>query len=49
MQAPKINATSTRWLARPAFAEAVQRFHEGEGQGIENYMEDLGRRSPLKG
>ena len=44
-----IKATSAHWLAHPAFAEAVQRFLDREGQGIENYMEDLGRRSPLKG
>ena len=43
-----IKATSAHWLAHPAFAEAVQRFLDREGQGIENYMEDLGRRSPLK-
>jgi uncharacterized protein len=44
-----IKATSAHWLAHPAFTEAVQRFLDREGQGIENYMEDLGRRSPLKG
>ena len=44
-----IKATSAHWLAHPAFAEAVKRFLDREGQGIENYMEDLGRRSPLKG
>jgi uncharacterized protein len=44
-----IKATSAHWLAHPAFAEAVQRFLDREGQGIENYMEDLGRRSPLRG
>jgi predicted N-acyltransferase len=43
-----IKATSAHWLAHPAFAEAVQRFLDREGQGIENYMEDLERRSPLK-
>ena len=43
-----IKATSAHWLAHPAFSEAVQRFLDREGQGIENYMEDLGRRSPLK-
>ena len=43
-----IKATSAHWLAHPAFSEAVQRFLVREGQGIENYMEDLGRRSPLK-
>jgi uncharacterized protein len=44
-----IKATSAHWLAHPAFSEAVQRFLDREGQGIENYMEDLGKRSPLKG
>jgi uncharacterized protein len=43
-----IKATSAHWLAHPAFSDAVQRFLDREGQGIENYMEDLGRRSPLK-
>ena len=44
-----IKATSAHWLGHPAFSDAVQRFLDREGQGIENYMEDLGRRSPLKG
>jgi uncharacterized protein len=44
-----IKATSAHWLAHPAFSDAVQRFLDREGQGFENYMEDLGRRSPLKG
>ena len=44
-----IKATSAHWLAHPGFSDAVQRFLDREGQGIENYMEDLGRRSPLKG
>ena len=43
-----IKATSAHWLAHPGFSDAVQRFLDREGQGIENYMEDLGRRSPLK-
>jgi predicted N-acyltransferase len=43
-----IKATSAHWLAHPAFSDAVHRFLDREGQGIENYMEDLGRRSPLK-
>ncbi|MEY3782377.1 MAG: hypothetical protein RIS97_555 [Pseudomonadota bacterium] len=44
-----IKATSAHWLAHPAFSDAVHRFLDREGQGIEHYMEDLGRRSPLKG
>jgi predicted N-acyltransferase len=43
-----IKATSAHWLAHPAFSDAVQRFLDREGKGIENYMEDLGRRSPLR-
>ena len=43
-----IKATSAHWIAHPAFSDAIQRFLDREGSGIENYMEDLGRRSPLK-
>ena len=39
---------SAHWLAHPAFADAVERFLEREGQGIENYMEHLGERSPFR-
>jgi predicted N-acyltransferase len=44
-----VKTTSAHWLAHPAFADAVERFLEREGAGIAGYMEDLGRRSPLKG
>ena len=43
-----IKATSAHWISHPAFSEAIGRFLDREGRGIENYMEDLGRRSPLK-
>lgn len=43
-----VKTTSAHWLAHPAFADAVERFLEREGAGIAGYMEDLGRRSPLK-
>lgn len=43
-----VKTTSTHWLAHPAFADAVERFLEREGAGIENYMEDLERRSPFR-
>ena len=43
-----IKATSAHWISHPAFSEAIERFLDREGRGIENYMEDLGRRSPLK-
>jgi uncharacterized protein len=39
---------SAHWLAHPAFADAVQRFLDREGQGIENYLEHLNERSPFR-
>jgi predicted N-acyltransferase len=43
-----VKTTSAHWLAHPAFADAVERFLEREGAGIENYMDDLERRNPFK-
>ncbi len=43
-----VKTTSAHWLAHPSFADAVERFLEREGQGIENYMDHLGERSPFK-
>ncbi len=43
-----VKTTSAHWLAHPAFADAVERFLEREGAGIEGYMDDLAQRSPLK-
>ena len=43
-----VKTTSAHWLAHPAFADAVERFLEREGQGIAGYMDELGRRSPYK-
>ena len=43
-----VKTTSAHWLAHPAFADAVERFLEREGEGIDNYMNDLERRSPFK-
>ena len=43
-----VKTTSAHWLAHPSFADAVERFLQREGAGIENYMEDLERRSPFK-
>jgi predicted N-acyltransferase len=43
-----VKTTSAHWLAQPAFADAVERFLEREGQGIANYMEHLERRSPFR-
>lgn len=43
-----VKTHSAHWLAHPAFADAVERFLEREGQGIENYMEHLEARSPFR-
>jgi predicted N-acyltransferase len=43
-----VKTTSAHWLAHPAFADAVERFLTREGEGIENYMEHLGERTPFK-
>ena len=43
-----VRTTSAHWLAHPAFADAVARFLEREGAGIDNYMEALEQRSPFK-
>jgi hypothetical protein len=43
-----VKTTSAHWLAHPAFADAVARFLEREGQGIHEYMDHLEQRSPFK-
>jgi len=43
-----IKTSSAHWLAHPSFADAVARFLEREGEGIENYLGDLHQRSPLR-
>ncbi|RQO61656.1 GNAT family N-acetyltransferase [Variovorax sp. KBW07] len=43
-----VKTTSAHWLAHPAFSDAVERFLEREGAGIQNYMDHLGERSPFK-
>ena len=43
-----VKTTSAHWLAHPAFADAVERFLEREGAGIDNYLNDLAQRSPFK-
>ncbi len=43
-----VKTTSAHWLAHPAFADAVERFLEREGQGIENYLDHLEERSPFR-
>ena len=43
-----VQTTSTHWLAHPAFAEAVERFLEREGQGVNAYLESLNERLPFR-
>ena len=43
-----VKTTSAHWLAHPSFADAVERFLEREGAGIENYLGELDGRSPFK-
>jgi predicted N-acyltransferase len=43
-----VKTSSAHWLAHPAFADAVARFLEREGHGINNYLDDLEQRSPFK-
>ncbi|GAA6140929.1 GNAT family N-acetyltransferase [Hydrogenophaga sp. 5NK40-0174] len=39
---------SAHWLAHPAFADAVERFLEREGEGVDMYLEALQKRSPMR-
>lgn len=43
-----VKTTSAHWLAHPSFADAIERFLEREGAGINNYMGELESRSPFK-
>ena len=43
-----VRTTSAHWLAHSAFADAVERFLEREGQGIAGYLDDLAGRTPFR-
>jgi uncharacterized protein len=43
-----VKTTSAHWLAHPAFADAVERFLEREGAGVQAYLEHLDERSPFR-
>ena len=43
-----VKTSSAHWLAHPAFADAVARFLEREGQGIASYMDHLDERTPFR-
>jgi predicted N-acyltransferase len=39
---------SAHWLARPEFADAVERFLESEAQGIAAYVDELNEHAPFR-
>jgi uncharacterized protein len=39
---------SAHWLANPAFADAIERFLEREGGGINSYIDELNERNPFR-
>ena len=43
-----VKTSSAHYLVHPSFASAVDNFLNREEQGIENYIDDLERRTPLK-
>jgi len=43
-----VKTSSAHWLAHPSFADAVERFLEREGSGIQNYLDHLQARTPFK-
>ena len=43
-----VKTTSAHWLAHPSFANAVERFLEREDQGIQQYLDHLAQRNPMK-
>ena len=43
-----VRTGSAHWLAHPAFADAVDRFLQREREGVDHYLADLERRSPLR-
>jgi len=43
-----VRTHSAHWLAHPGFAQAVENFLEREGQGMDAYVDELGRHTPFK-
>ena len=39
---------SAHWVAHPGFAQAISRYVEEEGSGVEHYLQHLQQRSPMK-
>lgn len=43
-----VKTSSAHWIAHPEFRNAIANFLKREGNGIENYMEDLHTRNPFR-
>jgi len=43
-----VQTSSAHWLAHPAFADAVERFLEREGEGVDAYLQSLHERTPFR-
>jgi predicted N-acyltransferase len=43
-----VRTSSAHWLSHPAFSNAVERFLEREGQGVDDYLDELSQHSPLR-
>ncbi|MDR2327232.1 MAG: GNAT family N-acetyltransferase [Acidovorax sp.] len=43
-----VATASYHWLSHPAFADAVERFLQREGEGMAHYMQELEQHSPLR-
>ncbi len=43
-----VRTVSAHWLAHPAFADAVERFLNREGEGVAGYLVDLQGRNPYR-
>ena len=43
-----VETCSAHWLARPEFADAIEKFLEREATGLEGYVDELNERSPFK-
>ena len=43
-----VSTHSAHWLAHPSFFNAVESYLEREGAGMEQYLQQLQQRSPLK-
>ena len=43
-----VRTDSAHWLAHPGCAQAVENFLERESQGMDAYVDELGRHTPFK-